>query len=59
MEVDPITQTQAITPDSEGNGELITKQNQCDRCKDPVKAVCYCTECDRKLCRHHEQVIFS
>ena len=29
----------------------------CDKCKDGnVKAVCYCVDCDKKLCSRHEQV---
>ena len=29
----------------------------CDKCKDGgVKAVCYCVDCDKKLCSRHEKV---
>lgn len=31
-------------------------QLNCDKCKEEISAVCYCVDCDRKLCSKHEAV---
>ena len=43
--------------DTSGHEDEFQREIYCDKCKDgDVKAVCYCVDCDKKLCSHHEQV---
>ena len=47
----------AAEGDDTSDGDSLQYEIYCDKCKDGnVKAVCYCINCDKKLCSRHEQV---
>ena len=56
--------TSSTGTDAVANGDTASRHEDvfqceiyCDKCKDGnVKAVCYCADCDKKLCSRHEQV---
>lgn len=48
---------QSVVSDDDGDTTEVTRI-ECDRCNDLEKldAVCFCVDCDKRLCKDHESV---
>ena len=42
---------------TEATGDVSPHESYCDQCRgSDVNAVCYCVDCNKKLCSRHEKV---